>query len=281
MVDQIQAEEWPVSALSANQLALDELRTNYLPDYRLHVDRHSNLASKVFDEKIPWKSDPLWDEKLHGMKRYLGKKIKHARNYGMKKNRMSESLAQEGFSTSPAVCEILLSKAAAADPSVDTVFHKYVQDQISEFHMLKTPLGRERMFLGARPNADNSTLFNEAYSYIPQSTIGDNTGLAVFDLEEGAREAEKATIQEGHDSIVQDIPADLSTISLYLDKTIAAFDRNIRFHNGIEIRIPIEAELGFDFKDTVSLKSLDRKGISEALDKLNAKRDSKLKEEAA
>ena len=268
MVDQMQAEEWPVSALSQNLTALSELSSG--------VDRHSKLASAIFDEKIPPKSSPEWSEALHGMKRYLGKKIKHARNYGMKAKRMSESLAQEGFCVSVPVCEMLLIKAASVDPSVDHIFHKYIQHELSEHHLLRTPFGRERLFIGARPNADNSSLFNEAYSYIPQSTVGDNTGFAVYELESLYPIAERRIIQEGHDSIVQDIPEDECTILRYIERTQKAFDRKITFHNSIEINIPIEAEIGYDFEDTVSLKTMDAAGLRVALDKLRAKREKKI-----
>lgn len=272
MVDQQTAEEWPVSALSANQLALTELRSG--------IDRHSKFASAIFNEHIPAKSDPAWNGKIHDIKRYLGKKVKHARNYGMKKKRMSESLAQEGYAVSEATCQMLLERAAAVDPSVDTVFHKYIQDCLSNEHMLITPFGRERLFLGCRPNADNNTLFNEAYAYIPQSTVGDNTGFAVCEIERNSL-SRGYIVQEGHDSIVQDIPNNLDMLSSSLDWTIRSFDRDIVFHNGIKVNIPVEAEIGYDFEDTVTLKTLDRQGLVTALDKLNAKRESKLKELAS
>jgi len=275
MVDQIQAEEWPVSALSQNLVALDELK--------LGVDRHSRLASKVFGEYIPEKSFPDWDEAKYGLKRYLGKKIKHARNYGMRAKRMSESLAQEGFSVSVPVCTILLDKAAAVDPTVDSIFHKYIHDEITNSRTLTGPYGWSRMFLGMRPNADNSTLFNEAYAWIPQHTVGSNTGFAVDILESYAENSrvEGSIVQEGHDSIVQDIPCSTASILENLERTVKSFDRVIRFSNGIEIQIPIEAELGYDFKDTVSLKSFDAKGVEAALEKLEQKRAKKQSEIAA
>ena len=267
-VDQVQAEEWPVSALSQNITALSELSSG--------VDRHSKLASAIFDERIPPKSSPEWNESSHGLKRYLGKKIKHARNYGMRAKRMSESLAQEGFCVTQPVCQMLLDKAASIDPSVDSVFHKYVIDELSNSHLLRTPFGRERLFIGVRPNADNSSLFNEAYSYIPQSTVGDNTGFAVYALESVLSSERRAIIQEGHDSIVQDIPNEESTILRYLERTRKAFERKIRFHNGIEIEIPIEAEIGYDFEDTVSLKTMDAAGLRSAMEKLQLKLEKRI-----
>jgi DNA polymerase family A len=278
-VDQIQAEEWPVSALSSNFSALTDLRTNYLPDKTKRVDRHSELASRIFGKKIPWKSSPEWN-KSYDMERYLGKKIKHARNYGMKKNRMSESLAQEGFCINPTMCELLLLKAAEVDPTVDTVFHSYIQEQLSLTHLLRTPFGRERLFIGAKPNADNSSLFNEAYSYIPQSVVGDNTGFAVFELETLYPKEERRIVQEGHDSIVQDIPFERGAIVEYMRRTKKAFERKITFHNGIEIEIPIEAEIGFDFETHVPLDNMDAESLDKSLDELAKLREKKTKEQS-
>lgn len=270
-VDQSQAEDWPVSALSCNHNALSELRSG--------ADRHSILASAIFNEYIPPKNSPQWDKKKYGMSRYIGKKVRHARNYGMREKRMSDSIVQEtGIAITSQVCKILLDKAAAIDPTVNTIFHKYIQECLSNDHMLKTPFGRERMFLGCRPNADNNSVFNEAYSYIPQSTVGDNTGFAVNYLEriEPPKQGSGFIVQEGHDSIVQDIYAEKNNILQFLERTRRAFKRTISFHNGISIEIPIEASIGYSFADDgeeeFGIKSFDLKGVEDALDRLNAKR---------
>lgn len=273
-VDQVQAEEWPVSALSQNYQALKELKDG--------TDRHSALATKIFGEDIPPKSSPKWIEAQHGMKRYLGKKIKHARNYGMKKKRMSESLAQEGFAINEATCGMLLDRAAQVDPSVDLIFHAYVQKELSDKHFLETPFGRERMFLSCRPNADNNSVFNEAYSYIPQSVVGDNTGFTVSRLDDDSEVSgfgSKLIVQEGHDSIVQDIPCSVDSILFHLRRIEKAFNRVIKFHNGIEVEIPIEPSIGFDFNEEVTIKTFDEVGVRAALDKLISKREARRKQE--
>ena len=273
MVDQIQAEDWPVSALSSNMEALNDLKTG--------VDRHSKLASAIFNTKIPAKIDPLWNSKLHSQPRYLGKKCRHASNYGMKGQRMSDSLAQEGISINKVTCDALLEKVAQIDPSVKGVFHKYVQEELSRAQLLRTPFGRERQFLGLRPNSDNNTIFNEAYSYIPQSCVGDNTGFAVYGLETDVlSQLHGRIIQEGHDSIVQDIPDTPESILSTLERTTKSFDRIIRFYNGIEINIPIEAEIGYDFDLKVAVETFDLDGILKAKHKLQQKIDKRVKEEA-
>lgn len=269
--DQCQAEEWPVSALANNKEAIRELETG--------VDRHSKLASAVFNEHVPGKDDPDWDDAKHFMKRYLGKKIKHARNYGMKAPRMSESLAQEGFSVSIAQCEMLLARAAAADPSVDSVFHEYIKRELEINHCLKTPFGRERIFLGARPNADNNRLFNEAYSYIPQSTVGDNTALTLFQMETQYPKEERCCVQECHDSLCLDVRKDPREILKQLERLKKAFHRKIKFYTGIEVEIPIEAEIGSSFGTSVEFKDMSEAGLKRALEELEEKKEkNRLKE---
>jgi DNA polymerase I-like protein with 3'-5' exonuclease and polymerase domains len=279
MVDQMQAEDWPVSALSQNWEALKDLKSNTDPILANRVDRHSKLATMVFGQFIPAKTDPRWDKKLHDGPRYLGKKFRHGSNYGMKGGRMSDSLAQEGRALSKDTCTAMLEKVHQIDPSIRGTFHKYVKDELEAHQMLKTPFGRERMFLSARPNSDNNSVFNEAFAYIPQSTVGDNTGFAVYYLESN-RADDYLLIQEGHDSIVQDIPNSVVSILGNLIRTQDAFKRTIRFHNGIEIEIPIEAELGYDFDLKVSIDSFDEKGVREALDNLNAKVEKRRQKEA-
>lgn len=257
MVDQKSAEEWPVSALAENRRAIAEMQSG--------VNRHIKRAAWIFGIGESLRTEKEWKDSIEY---YLGKKVGHANNYGMRGRRMSESLAQEGHSINEAQCNILLAKVNQLEPEIDGVFHKYVQDTINKTRILPTPFGRERQFLGLRPNDNNYSIFNEAYSYIPQSVVGDNTGFAVFYLETNVEPGRRAVVQEGHDSIVQDIPRDSDTIWNYLQSTIAGFNRKIRFHNGIEVEIPIEAELGFDFNTTVKIKDLSYDGVVAALSKL-------------
>jgi hypothetical protein len=198
-----------------------------------------------------------WKESIE---RYLGKKTRHANNYGMRGNTMSDSLAKEGYSLTPEHCTNILKVVNAIDPSVDGVFHAYIRTCLDTSRTLQTPFGRERVFFGLRAgeSGSNTKIFNEAYSYIPQSTVGDNTGFAVYELETGYERTRGAIIQESHDSIIQEIPDTVDNIWMYLQETKKAFKRRIRFHNGIELEIPVEGEIGFDFHHTVSFKSRDK-----------------------
>jgi DNA polymerase I-like protein with 3'-5' exonuclease and polymerase domains len=261
-VDQIQAEDYPVSALAGNLNALKELKDG--------VDRHSKLASVIFNKRVPAKNDPDWDEALHGQDRYIGKKARHASNYGMDAFRFADVLAQEAqLSVSPAVCKQILATVDTYDPSVKGVFHTYIKNTLNLTRTLITPepFLRERTFLSLRPGDANSAIYKEAYAYIPQSTVADNTGFAIRKM--AMNGTDKFIVNECHDSITQDIPATADSIYQALINTALAFQRTIRFYNGIEINIPIEAEIGFDFDKTVRIKKFTFDAVKEALEKLN------------
>jgi hypothetical protein len=236
-VDQMQAEEWPVSALAQNTEALADLEAG--------VDRHKKLASAIFNVDVANVTD---------IQRFLGKKVRHARNYGMRGNKMSDSLAAEGYALSAKACQDILDMAAKIDPSVEAVFHEYIKQELYNTRTLHTPFGRERQFFGLRGGSDsnNQKIFREAYAYIPQSTVGDNTGFAVYHLEQAGT---GSVVQEGHDSIIQEPPDRIDFVWQQIQLTIAAFDREIIFHNGIKVRIPVEGKIGYDFDKQVTLKS--------------------------
>jgi hypothetical protein len=260
MCDQMSAEEWPVAALSGNQNAIQELSSKIWPDN----DRHTKLAAFVFNVNISDYSKSEWKNSATkaGIMRYLGgKKPRHANNYGMRGTRMSEILASEGFAFPPKQCDEILEKVHQFDPSVRNVFHVYIRNEINTRRMLRTPLGRERQFFGLRPNNPNYSLFNEAYAQIPQSTVGDNTGLSVLYLDENGS---NDVIQESHDSLAQEVEDNIDSLERSLIQTKAAFNRIIRFDNGFDINIPIEGEIGYNFKDTVKLKDMTVESLREA-----------------
>lgn len=269
IVDQVSAEDWPVQALAQNTVALDEMRRG--------VNRHYNFASQIFNVPVAdlkfLRSDknPNKDSRDDAeMKYYFGKKGRHANNYGMQPKRLSESLAAEGYSVALDMCKNILTIVDRIDPNVKRIFHQYIQAELSKpTHSLTAPLGRERQFFGLRSGEKNYAIFNEAYAWIPQSTIGDNTGLAICELES----SNGYCVQESHDSICQECPDTESTLLGVFQRTKKAFTRTIRFHNGIEIDIPIEGTLSYNWKDKVKIESFTEEGVLKAYKELKEKCD--------
>ncbi len=266
-MDQISAEDWPVQALAENYTALEEMKRG--------VNRHYRFASLIFGvPEADIKTGRAKGEQASEMCYYLGKKSRHANNYRMRPQRMSESLAAEGYSFGKDVCTTMLEKVNAADPNIANIFHTYIERELFSKKFLSTPFGRERQFFGLRPGDKNWDIINEACAYIPQSLVGDNTGLAVCYLDNKFSSRDHI-VHDGHDSLCQEVPDEFERLRQVLDATREAFTRTITFHNGIEIAIPIEAEIGYNFRDTVKLKELSSDGLEVAYKELKEKRQRK------
>jgi DNA polymerase I-like protein with 3'-5' exonuclease and polymerase domains len=241
--DQVQAEDWVVSGIitdvGGGTKGLDELR--------LGVDRHKRLAMAIFQK-------PESECGKGTMFRFMGKKTRHAGNYDMRAPMMASSLAKEGFSLSVKYCDTLLERFHNNEPEIRGSFHHYVETQLRTKRILRTPIGREMYFFGLRPDSDNSKLFKEGYAWIPQSTVGDNTGLAVLHCE---RHAEGLVVMDGHDSITLEVDATEGEIIKGAELLRDAFARDLVFPNGSVVRIPIEYSLGFDLKNETEFKCLE------------------------
>lgn len=259
-VDQISAEDWPVQALAENHTALEEMRNG--------VNRHYKFASLIFGmPEADIRAGRARKDQASEMHYYLGKKSRHANNYHMQANRMSESLAAEGYSFGKEVCKTMLEKVNSADPNVANIFHKYIERELFNNKFLRTPFGRERQFFGLRSGDKNYEIIAEACAYIPQSLIGDNTGLAILYLFNYFNNRDYI-LHDGHDSICQELSDDFTRLREIFGATRKAFDRRIYFHNGIEIDIPIEAEIGYNFRDRVKIKDFSEDGLKQAYDEL-------------
>lgn len=252
--DQVQAEDWIVNGLivdnGGSRAGLDELLHN--------VDRHQNLASTLLG--LPKEQ---CGKGSHA--RYIGKKVRHAGNYEMGANRMSLALAKEGVSIASSICEKLLEKFHATNPDIRGVFHRWVESCIRKDRGLRSPLGRSRTFFGVHPYRDNSKLFKEAYSYVPQTTVGDNTGKAILFCEQ---RKPGVVLYDGHDAVGLEVAFELDEVSAAMNLLDEAFNRVIRFQNGLELKIPIEFELGFDFRNLKTCANSSKTGLQSIWDGL-------------
>jgi len=253
--DQDQAEDWIVQAIIADNSG----DTSGLDELRAGVDRHQKLASLIFSRPADecGKGTPF---------RFYGKKTRHAGNYGMAGNRLSAELAKEGFHINKQQCEFFLAKFHESEPSIRGVFQRYVEREISARRLLQTPLGRERYFFGCRPFGDNSAVFRDAYSYIPQSTVGDNTGLAILQLE-GSRPG--LVVMDLHDEVVMEHDDCLMACLQAADSLRKAFDREIRFPNGTTIVIPTQLKLGYNLRDMAECGKYSEAGLTSTYNTLS------------
>lgn len=240
--DQAQAEDWIVSAIIADVCG----DTKGLEELQKGVDRHKRLAMQIFQK-------PESECQKGTMFRYMGKKTRHAGNYGMTAPRMAVELAKEGFSITQAYCTLMLERFHAYEPEIRNSFQHRIRTCLESTRILRTPVGRERYFFGLRPNSDNGKIFKEAYSYIPQSTVGDNTGLAILYCE---NVQPGNVVMDGHDAITLEIDDSEEAILEGVSLLQESFNRKFTFPlRGVEIQIPIEFELGYDLQNEKELKA--------------------------
>ena len=253
--DQKGAEDWIVQAIivdnGGSSRGLDELRAGI----NRHIKRAAFLFGKPESEVGKSSGDPP------GIYYDLGKRTGHGNNYGMRGNRMSETLAKYGVAVPPTVCDALLEKANQYEPDIRHKFQGYVETTLKATRCLTTPIGRIRQFLGLRPYADNSTVFREAYSYIPQSTVGDNTGLAMVYME---HVEPGLVVADGHDAVYTEVDDTVESVTHTTELLASAFDRTLRFPNGTEVVIPVEYELGYTMGDMFSYEPRTNKTLEKA-----------------
>lgn len=239
--DQKGAEDWIVQGIicdcGGSSTGLNELQNG--------INRHRKRASFLFGK-------PESEIDKASIIYLLGKKVGHANNYGMRENKMSEELAKEGHSVPPALCKALLLKANQLEPDIRKVFQAYVEACLTKTRSLITPIGRRRTFLALRPYSDNSSIFRDAYSYIPQSSVGDNTGLAILYCESNSP---GLVVNDGHDAVYTEVDDTLESITSTINLLQQSFDRELEFPiTGLKIKIPVEFELGYNFRDMITFE---------------------------
>lgn len=98
------------------------------------------------------------------------KRTVHGANYGMGEPKFAR---MHGMPLAKA--RALLGRYHAEFPAIRGTFHRGVEARLKQSRSLTTPLGRARIFFGRW----GDDMLREAYSYIPQSVVGDwmNVGL--------------------------------------------------------------------------------------------------------
>lgn len=240
MCDQMQAEDWVLQAIIADESGI----TTGLDELKSGIDRHARLASFLVGK-------PLAEcHKGTFYRDVLGKRVRYAASFDMRENRLAQVFAKEGYDVKTEYCKLLLEKFHAKEPQIRGVYHEFVKRELTTKRTLRNPFARERYFFALRPFADNTQVFKEGYAWIPQSTVGDNTGLAIVYVEQRWPK----TIMDIHDQIVLEVADRDDSIKEAVYLLQRAFNRFIQLRNGTLFKIPVEYEIGYDLRNTIKCK---------------------------
>ena len=238
--DQKGADDWVVHGYIADVSGI----TSGIEEMRAGINRHQKLASFIF----AFPEDKCGSDTVYY---YLGKKTRHAGQYGQRGNTMSLVLAKEGYFYPPKACQDLLDKFHKAEPQIANVYWKYIEETLKRGRTLVTPVGRRRIFFSLRDYSDNSSVYRDGYIYLPQSTVADNTGMAIVWLEDNFP---NFVLNETHDSITGEAEDSVDKVNEAIRMLKQSFHRVFTFPNGFQVEIPVSVEIGYNLQDMVKVK---------------------------
>lgn len=229
-----QAEARVVAALANDQYLL-ELFADPTRDI------HKETAAKIFGIPI----DQVTDEQ-----RYLGKRVRHAVNYGMDAGRFVEVVNEDsettGISITYATARKVIEGFWMLHPNHKSVYWSGVEKELKYSRTLTTPFGRKRTFFGRM----DDKLIREGYSYTPQSTIGWLCNEAVANIYEevqlGQPELKAQLLLQVHDSILVQAPIEnVRKVSDEMGRCMTIpFDCNNH-----RVLIPTDSKVGFNWRN--------------------------------
>ena len=265
--DQKGAEDWLVQGIIVDNGGDSAGLTDLLSG----TNRHAKLAARLFGLDAGQVKKFKGAGEKYEIQYYCGKKTRHAGNYGMAADRFSVvMLVEAGLNMPVPYTTWLLKNFHSIEPDIQGVFHKYIEHELNSTRRLVTPIGRERIFFDLRPGSSNADTYRKAYAFIPQSGVGDNTGLAICWLVEHGY----PVVQDNHDAVTLEV---LDNDEAILDGICAidrAFDRTLRFPKGTEIKIPIEFQVGYNLKEMMGCP--DKPNMDSLRDTLRQLRDTRI-----
>lgn len=179
--DLSQAEDRVVKALTGVAYLIEEARSR--PE---NFDTHTEFAAKLFTillgHTVRAIKVKVGEDGVTSERRYMGKRGRHARNYGMTAKKMAEIIAKDGPKVgisrvvTIAECEAILKAIDQITPEVGTHFQRPIRDLVRTVGTLTNSwgasidFGTEYSFAGHSDQRED--VFRKAYAFIPQSEVG-------------------------------------------------------------------------------------------------------------
>ena len=214
-------------------------------------DMHTHNASLIF--KIP-------PEQVTYDQRYLGKKAVHGAQRGLRGLKLSEELLKDEYVRTPEECEDMIeSYLNEHKPLID--WFRRVRQTVLRDRLLVSAWGRRMDLSHSRLNDE---LYREAYSFYPQSDIGDllnQFGLVPCHYYlKGKRSKAKINLQVHDELLISTPPKEAYDIALFLKNSL----EQPMVLDGEELIIPVEFGLGTTWKVEHEFKRLpSRKEFTE------------------
>ena len=232
-VDLSQAEARGVAWLAKIRVLIERWHDD--PSFDIHT---WNAAENIY--KVP-------TDTVTKAQRYMSKCGVHGGNYGLREN------------TAAAIYKVPVEEARRAIEGyqqavrINENYWKPIQAQILSTRMLRSPLGRLRIFF----DRINDETFRSAYSTLPQSLVADIIGRALYVLDPLLRPFKTYPISQVHDEInficpKRELPAVMPLILNVMQMPV-----DFSEYNGVKepLIIPAEASYGPNWLEQTEWKS--------------------------
>ena len=220
--DYSKAETWVVASLADDAAMLNDLKNG---------DFHSDNASNILGKKV--------DKSMYSDYQ-LGKRVGHGANYNMTAFLLQSVLAKDGYTYDKAGSAFLMEKYHTAYPGIRGCYHNGIKEDLSRDMTLTNPFGRKITFWDFWGNS----LFNKAYAWIPQSTIGDMTNTALCNVYENMADYVDMRLQ-CHDSLVMQVDHKNLT-PMFIDDLKGNMSFPLTVKN-TTFTVPIDVEAGLNW----------------------------------
>jgi uracil-DNA glycosylase family 4 len=231
--------------------------TKMIEAFENHRDVHRLTASLIFNkspEKITDDHDEikcLLGDGTHS-ERFWGKKANHGLNY---------DLGYRAFALLYEIPEnegrFIVERYHQAYPGVRQSFHTYIRRCLSDNRTITNLMGRKTLFL----DKWGDSLFKEAYSCIPQGTVGDLVNeQAILPIYYDDYFNDCQLLEQVHDSVGFQLPLPSETNNMTWEKHAEILfkikknlEKKLVFKNR-EFFIPADLSIGLDFYNTDEIK---------------------------
>jgi len=247
---------------------------NMITAFTSGVDVHSFNASKIFDVPIETVIKEAKENKADQKttKRYMGKKVVHASNYGMKGQTFSDNLAKENIFMTKSECDALLRRYVSRFPGLPN-WHRLIKEEVQRNRVLYNLFNRPCRFLGVM----NQSLFMSAYSFKPQSTVAEllNRGTVKLcnDTRLDRNHYDIDLLATVHDSDV--FQFEVSVVPNLLEMLLIIQDHltHTFTYKGKSFTIGLDAKIGYQWAGdkTAEISSFTKENVENALHKIGVK----------
>lgn len=245
--DLVQAEAMEVAWLSNDE----ELIESFLA----RVDVHWENAKRIFklESGLIYQAGEtiflatLDDEVTMKTLRNIAKTVVHAGNYGMGPYKLQSILIQQGMDLEFSLCKQLIEDSAKARP-MRVLWQQRTAEEVRIARVLYNCFGDRREFRGR----NSANLFNSAYAFRPQSTVGRILQFAIQSIHESVSKFEP--LLNVHDEVVgQCAPEDVARLVPQIRACLEIPhipDANL----GRELTIPCDFKVGPSWGEMKELK---------------------------